>query len=73
MGKTKENQNFESSFEQLRTCADALADPNVSLNDAISMYRAGIEHYKVCRKILDEAGQLIEQYDQESDSFQEIS
>ncbi len=69
----KENQemDFESAYRKLSQCAEELNDPNVSLNDAIARYRSGLEYYRICSGILEEARQLIQVYDRQNDTVRE--
>ena len=69
----KENQemDFESAYRKLSQCAEELNDPNVSLNDAIARYRSGLEYYRICYGILEEARQLIQVYDRQNDTVRE--
>lgn len=69
---SKEKKDFEKSFEKMKACAAALTDPDVKLEQAIEQYREGIEHYRICSGILEEAKQLIELYDRETDELTEI-
>ena len=69
----KENQemDFESAYRKLSQCAEELNDPNVSLNDEIDRYRSGLEYYRICSGILEEARQLIQVYDRQNDTVRE--
>lgn len=71
--KEKREMDFESAFRKLSQCAEELNDPNVSLNDAIARYKSGLEYYRICNSILDEARQLIQIYDRQNDQIREES
>ena len=71
--KEKKETDFESAFRELSQCAEQLNDPNVSLNDAIDKYKSGLEYYRICSEILDEAKQLIQTYDKENNTIREES
>ena len=67
----KKEMDFESAFRKLSQCAEELNDPNVSLNDAIDRYKSGLEYYRICSGILEEARQLIQTYDRQNDQIRE--
>ncbi len=69
--KENKEMDFESAFRKLSQCAEELNDPNVSLNDAIARYKSGLEYYRICTSILDEARQLIQVYDRQNDQIRE--
>lgn len=71
--KEMESLDFESAYKKLVRCAEELNDPNVSLNDAIASYKSGMEYYKICSDILEEAKQLIQVYDRQNDIVREES
>ncbi|MBR2779365.1 MAG: exodeoxyribonuclease VII small subunit [Firmicutes bacterium] len=70
---TAKKKDFEESFEKLRACAAGLNDPDVKLDRAIELYKEGAEQYNVCRAILEEAEQLIQLYDKETDELMEMN
>ena len=67
----KKEMDFESAFRKLSQCAEELNDPNISLNDAIDRYKSGLEYYRICSGILEEARQLIQTYDRQNDQIRE--
>lgn len=69
--KEAKDLDFESAYRKLSQCAEELNDPNVSLSDAIDRYKSGLEYYRICSGILEEARQLIQVYDRQSDSIRE--
>ena len=71
--KEKKELDFESAYQELRKCAEALNNPDVSLNDAIGKYREGLEYYRICSDILNEADQLLQMYDKQNDVIREIA
>ena len=68
----KDNIKFEEAFLRLEAAAKAVSDDKVSLEDAIEKYKEGREYYEICSRILDEAKQLIEIYDKETDTVKEM-
>lgn len=72
MAGKKEKLDFETAYRKLSECAEALNSPEVSLSDAVEQYKKGLEYYKVCSSILDEAKQLIQVYDKETDTVKEL-
>ena len=72
MAGKKEKMDFETAYRKLSECAESLNNSQVSLRDAVEQYKKGIEYYKICSGILDEAKQLIQVYDKETDSAEEI-
>ncbi len=71
--KEKKEMDFESAYQELKKCAEELNNPEVSLNDAIGKYREGLEYYRICSDILNEADQLIQMYDKQKDEIREIT
>lgn len=61
----KANSDFEESFEKLKNISDKIKKQDISLEDAIGCYEEGMEYYKVCNKILQDAKQKIEFYEGE--------
>ncbi|MGI6205690.1 MAG: exodeoxyribonuclease VII small subunit [Anaerovoracaceae bacterium] len=72
MADKEEKMDFETAYKKLSECAESLSSPEVSLSDAVEQYKKGLEYYKICKGILDEAKQLIQVYDKETDSVKEI-
>ena len=72
-GKEKKEMDFESAYRKLSQCAEELNDPGVSLNDAIARYKSGMEYYRICSSILEEARHLIRIYDKQNDQIREES
>ena len=68
----KDKMKFEEAFLRLEAAAKAVSDDKVSLEDAIEKYKEGREYYEICSRILDEAKQLIEIYDKETDTVKEM-
>ncbi len=66
---SEKKREFEQSFEKLQACAAGLNDPDVRLDKAIELYKEGAEYYKVCREILEEAEQLVQMYDKETEEL----
>ena len=64
--------SFEEAYEKLTEAAEAINNEDVSLESAIEYYKDGKKYYDICSKIIDDAKQLIEVYDKESDSLREI-
>ena len=71
-GKEKKEMDFESAYRKLSQCAEELNDPGVSLNDAIARYKSGMEYYRICSSILEEARQLIRIYDRSEEHTSEL-
>ena len=68
----KDKIKFEEAFMKLETAAKAVSDDSVSLEDAIENYKEGRKYYDICSKILEEAKQLIEIYDRDTDTLKEM-
>lgn len=60
MGKDK---SFEESLKTLELMASKIRDENTSLDDAIKCYENGINAYKECSDILNNAKQKIETFE----------
>ena len=52
---TKKNLNFEDSLAKLEGIVDALEDNDVSLEESVKKFEAGIKLVKDCQKQLKEA------------------
>lgn len=50
---------FEENLNMLEEIAEKIKDPKTGLEDSISCYEKGMEKYKECVKLLDEANQKI--------------
>jgi len=53
-------EKFEQLLKQLEKIADELETGELSLDEAIAKYEAGIRLYRTCRKVLDAAEKRIE-------------
>jgi len=53
---------FEAAMEQLEKAADNLKNDSITLEDALKYYEEGVEYYKKCEAILQNAKQKIETY-----------
>lgn len=53
---------FEEAMEKLTETASSLEDEDISLENAMKNYEKGIEYYKQCDEILENAKQTIETY-----------
>lgn len=56
-----ENQTFEEKLSELEKIVRALEDKNISLEDAVSNYTAGLELSKKCYEILNSSEKLVVQ------------
>ena len=65
MAVDKKKTSFDEAFVKLRESAEAISNPDITLEDAIKNYKNGKEYYETCRELLEEAKQLIEVYDRE--------
>ena len=63
---------FEEAFELLRIEAEKISSDGIALEDAIESYKKGKEYYEICSRKLQEAKQLIQIYDRESDTLKEM-
>ncbi len=68
----KEKISFEDAFLKLENAAKNVSDDGISLEEAIENYKEGRKYYDICNRILGEAKQLIEIYDRESETVQEM-
>lgn len=50
---------FEENLNMLEEIAEKIKDPKTGLEDSLSCYEKGMEKYKECVKLLDEANQKI--------------
>ncbi len=69
MAENRKKTTFDEAFVKLRESAEAISDPDITLEDAIKNYKSGKEYYETCRKLLEEAKQLIEVYDREKNEM----
>lgn len=58
----KDTLTFEEALAGLEKSAEALRQPNTTLDDAMKSFEAGLEYYKKCQEILGKAKQKIEVY-----------
>ena len=65
--------SFEEAYKKLETAADNIMNEDVPLEQAMECYREGRRYYQICSRILEEAEQLIEIYDKETDTTKEFS
>ncbi len=63
-------------MKRLSGCCGArrekISSDSISLEDAMESYRKGKEYYAICSKKLQEAKQLIQIYDRETDTLKEM-
>lgn len=59
---TDEKITFEEAYEKLRAAGEKLDSGEVTLEEAIKNYEEGIKYYKICKQILDDAKQKIENF-----------
>lgn len=52
--------SFEEALKQLESSADKLKKDGITLDDAMKSYEEGLEYYKQCSEILNDAKQKIE-------------
>lgn len=64
MGKDKK-LTFEEALNRLEVAADKIKEEGVTLEDAMKSYEEGIEYYKQCAEILNNAKQKIETFSKE--------
>lgn len=57
------NKSFEDCLKGLENCSKEITKEDVSLEDAIKYYEEGMEHYKRCNDILNEAKQEVKKYE----------
>ena len=55
---------FEESSKMLTEMAEKIKDENITLQEAIKCYEEGVKRYEECNKILKEAKQKIEVYEE---------
>lgn len=53
METTEEKESLEEMFEQLDTILENMEDPELSLEDAFSLYEQGIKKIQNCNQKLD--------------------
>ena len=70
---SENKMTFEEAFQSLEKTARDIMDSDVPLEKAIESYRDGIKYYGICSGILNEARQLIQLYDRQSDSLKNFS
>ena len=66
--KTEEKMTFEEAYEKLEQVANAIMSDDVPLEQAVECYREGRKYYDMCSRILEDAEQLIQIYDKETDN-----
>ncbi len=59
------DMNFEETMASLREMSEKIKDPSISLEDSVKCFDAGMEYYKRCVEILDNAKQKIEVFEGE--------
>ncbi len=52
--------SFEASLEELRTIVSSLEEGNLSLDDSLKKYEAGVKHLNLCYAALKDAQRKIE-------------
>ncbi len=57
--------SFEHSLAELQKLADRIKAQDTSLEEAIRCYEEGMQYYRVCSTILDDAKQKIEIFEEE--------
>ena len=72
MEEKKDGLKFGEAFGLLRSEAEKVSSDSISLEDAMESYRKGKEYYAICSKKLQEAKQLIQIYDRETDTLKEM-
>ena len=70
--KTEEKITFEEAYEKLEQAANAIMSDDVPLEQAVECYREGRKYYDMCSRILEDAEQLIQIYDKETDTVKEF-
>ena len=55
-----ETASFEASLEELRSIVSALEEGNLSLDDSLKKYEAGVKHLNLCYAALKDAQRKIE-------------
>lgn len=59
---TENKATFEEMLAQLEKSSENLKKDNITLEDAMKNFQEGIEYYKQCSEILNNAKQKIETY-----------
>lgn len=55
MGKKKEYTNFEESVKSLESIVKKLEDGNLTLDQSLEEFQKGVEAYKYCNQVLNQA------------------
>lgn len=58
-------KTFEDALKNLREAADNIKDNTTSIEDSLKQFEKGMEEYKYCNEILNDASQKIEVYEKE--------
>lgn len=56
----KKDMDFETAMSKLMEMSERIQQPDVSLQESIRCYEEGMEYYKMCTEVLDNAKQKIE-------------
>lgn len=56
----KKQPKFEELLEELQALVERLESGELTLDEALECYEQGIQKYKVCREILDEAEKKVQ-------------
>jgi len=59
----KETLTFEEAYEKLESCSAGASKDGMTLDESIHAYEEGVEYYKRCKELLDNAEQRIEVID----------
>ncbi|HEV2010250.1 MAG TPA: exodeoxyribonuclease VII small subunit [Candidatus Limnocylindria bacterium] len=59
MAEPESERPIEAALERLETIADKLEDPQLDLDEAVTLYEEGLRLYAECTKRLDAADQRI--------------
>lgn len=46
---------FEEAFEKLNNIKESLENPNISLDDSLTLYKESVEYTKICLDLLTDA------------------
>ena len=60
-----DKMKFEEALEQLSKMSDSIKGQDISLEEAITCYTKGMEYYRICHEILENAKQSIETFEGE--------
>lgn len=63
--------SFEEALEALEAITEKLKKDQITLEESLKLYDKGIQYYKICSEVLDEANQKINIYNNELESFKE--